>query len=330
MATQYVASNDTIIETLANHAFKDYGKELGNYVVGKHFGLAYLKKKSKVMVVGALDFTETLITSENSNFAMRSHYTEIPAAVQDPTKILSFEPMTLSGTLVINQKHKAQVKGKAEIRSLLKTLQTQADTTVDNIMSTQCWDTSPTSGIDPDSIPSTVSATPTTGTYGGVSRVTNTWARNKVYATAITDIGSEAGLAALHAQRIQLGGAIGDNPDFAITTPTNFGGLYGYMDTLRRLRADEQMAKLGFDQLYVGTMLVGFDAKCASGYLYMLNSNHLFLKILEQDGGSGGFVFEPFSRKDNSLNSTSIFYVMWNLTSNQPDTMLVCTSVSTS
>lgn len=325
MANIYTAQSDTLLNTLASHIFKDYGAEIGDAAIAKNFLYALLKQKGKKMVVGGLDFTETVLTNTNTNFAFRSHYSEIPSDNQDPTQTLSFEPMTLTGTVVINEKHKAMNKGKAAIRSLLKTLQMQAETTIENIINTQLFDASPTSGIDPESILSLVSATPTTGNIGGVSRVTNTWARNKAYTTAISDIGSEAGLSTLHSQRFQLGGDIKTNPDIALTTPTLFGGLYGFMDANRRVRADEQVTKLGFENFYLGTALVGYDAQVTANYFYYLNSNHLFLKILE----GGNFVFEPFSRKDNTLNSTSIFYTMMNLTTNLPSSLEVFSNVST-
>lgn len=326
MANIYTAQSDSLIETLASHIFKDYGKELGNNIIDKNFLLKILEKKSKVNVVGGLDFTETVMTSENTNFAFRDAKAEIASALQDPTRTLAFEPMTLTGTIVINEKHKAMNSGKAAIRSLLKTLQEQADTTVENVVSDAMWDASPTSGVDPDSILTLVSATPTTGSIGGVSRVTNTWARNAAYTTAISDIGSEAGITTLHAERINLAGPISSLPDIAVTTGTLFSGLWGYMDGKRQVKADEQMVKLGFDNFYLGSALLGFDPKCPAGYFYYLNSKNLNFKILDKMN----YVFEPFSRKDNSLNSTSIFYLGMNMTTNLPGANKVFTSVSTS
>lgn len=326
MANIYTANTDTQIETLANHIFKDYGAEMGSAIIAKNFLYAILDKKGKKMTAGGLDFTETVITTENTNFGYRSHVSDIPANLQDPTKTLSFEPLSLTGTLVINEKHKRMNQGKAQIRNLLKTLQQQANETIENLFNRQAWDTAPTSGIEPESVPSLVSATPTTGTIGGVSRVTNTWARNRLYSTAISDIGSEAGLATLHSERFQLGGAINDTPDVAITTPTLFGGLYGYMDNKRQLTSDEQMVKLGFENFRLGSALVSYDSQCPSSYFYYLNTKHLFLKFLE----GAEWVFEPFSRKGNNLNSTSVFYTFYNLTTNLPSAHEVFTNVSTS
>ena len=101
------------------------------------------------------------------------------------------------------------------------------------------------------------------------------------------------------------------------------------MDANRRVRANERLGKVGFDTFIIGTADLSYDGdggtdECPSGNFYYLNSDHLFYKILSK----GNFVFEPFSRKDNSLNTTSVFYLFANLTTNLPSTLGVANSVS--
>lgn len=333
MATQSITlntgENSSIIQSLATHIFESHGAEIGDSVINKNFVLAYLKSKGKKMEVGGLGFAEPVMISKNSNFDHRSHYSQISADIQDPTREFKFDQATLSGTVVINRKHELMCKGKAEIKKLLSTLKMQAETTVENAIGSAMWASSPTANIDPESLPSLLSITPTTGTIGGISRSGNAYAQNKHSSTAITSIGSAAGLAGLHKFRLSLGGDAKTNPDFAVTTATLFGKLYGYMDNLRQLRASEQMVKLGFDQFYVGTALVGYDGdggtdECPDDYMYWLNSKHLFFKVLE----GSWFKFDPFSYKDNSLNSTSIFYMFYNLTTNLPSSMGVQSAIT--
>lgn len=327
MSSNIVTANaDTIIDSLATQAFKNYGSEVGDAAIAKNYFLAVLKQKNKVIEVGGLDFTEVVMKSENTNFAFRSHYTEIPAAIQDPFRQLTYIQAVLDGAVVINKLHKAQVNGKYAIRKLLTDLMMQAETTISNTISTAIWAASPDTSVEPESLVTTVAADPTTGTYGGVNRATNSWARNKYYSTAIADVGSEAGLAVLHSQRVQMGGGVDTSPDIAVTTPDLFGGLYGFMDSKRQLRSDEKVTKLGFDNFYIGTALLGCDPKCTAKYFYYLNSKHLFLKILS----TMNFEFDPFSVKDNSLNSTSIFSVAMNLTSNLPSAQMVLSNCTTS
>ena len=325
------ANTDTLIDSLATHIFQHKGPEIGDAAINKNFTLAYLETKgSKKVVDGGLDFSEPIMIAENSNFGFRSHYSEIDANVQDPTRELQWEPQTYDGTVVINQKHKAMNKGRAQIKKLMTTLEMQADTTIKNDINAAMWASSPGAN-EPDSLLSLFTTTPTSGTIGGVNRSGNAWAQHKHDSTAIADIGSEAGLAALHKFRITLGGSAKVKPDFMVTTATLYAGLMGYLDSLRRLRSDEKMTKLGFDNMYVGSALAGYDGdggtgECPTSNVFFLNSNNLFFKILKD----GNFKFEEFSRKGNDLNSTSVFYLFYNLTTNLPSAHGRLSAVSTS
>jgi hypothetical protein len=326
-----IATNEsaTQILNLATHIFEAHGPEIGDAATNKNFVLAYLKQKANVVVDGALDFAEPVLIAENSNFGWRSAYSGIQADIQDPTREFRFSPMVLDGTLVINELHKAQNSGKAVIKKLMTTLKMQAQTTISNKVNSAVWAATPGTN-DPESIRSIVSTTPTTGTIGGISRVGNSYAQNKHSSTTIASIGSAAGMAALHTFRAKLGGDAKTTPDFAVTTATIWGKVVGWLDSLRQLRADEKMADLGLDTVKIaGGTTLGYDGdggtgECPSNYLYMLNSNHLFWKVLS----GGNFVFEPFSRKDNSLNATSVFYLFCNLTTNLPSSMGVLSAIT--
>lgn len=334
MATQNIAvptgEGAGIFAALATHILENHGPEIGDAVINKNFVLAYLRKKAESVEVGGLDFAEPVLTTANSNFAHRSHYTDIPATIQDPTREFKFDPVSLTGSIVLNKKHELMNQGRHAIKKLMNTLKLQAETTIDNTINTAMWAASPTANVDPESIRSLVSATPTTGTIGGISRVGNTYAQNKVYTTAVTTIGGAAGLAAMHGFRATLGGDAKTAPDFAVTTSVIWGLLVGYIDTLRRLQSDEQMTKLGVEQFYVTPgCLLGYDGnggtgECPSNYLYFLNSKHLFFKVLE----GSLFKFEPFSYKGNNLNLTSLFYMFYNLTTNLPSSMGVMTNIT--
>ena len=339
MASQNIAiptgENASILAMLATHIFENHNKEMGDAIINKNFVLAYLKSKAETVEVGGLDFAEPVLTSANTNIGFRNKYAQIPADQQDPSREFKFDPIVLDGTIVINKVHQLMNTGKAQIRKLAMTYKEQAESTVANVINAALWAASPVANIEPESLRSIISATPTTGSLGGVSRAGNTYAQNKVNSATISSIGSTAGLAALHTFRAKLGGSAKTTPDFAVTTATLWGNLMGYMDNNRRLRSDEQMTKLGLENFYLGTALLGYDgdaslagdgssAACPANQLYYLNSKHLFYKILE----GGNTVFEPFSRKDNSLNETSVFYHVYNLTTNLPSSMGLFTAIT--
>lgn len=333
MATQNITVNTGesagLFQSLATHIFENHGKEIGDAVIGKNFALTYMREKAQEETQGGLDFAEPVMIGENSNFGFRGKYAQIDADIQDPTREFKFDPIPLTGTIVINKMHELQNMGRSQIKKWGTTLKTQAETTIANIMERALWNSSPTANVEPESIRSIVSDTPTTGTLGTVTRAGNTWAQNKVNTSTISSIGSAAGLAALHKFRATLGGNAKTSPDFALTTATLWGNLLGYLDNNRRPTSNEQMTKLGFENFYIGSALLGYDGdggtgECPSNHFYYLNSKHLFFKILE----GGNMVFEPFSRKDNSLNATSVFYMIYNLTTNLPSSMGVFTAIT--
>ena len=339
MATQNIAiptgENASILAMLANHIFENHNKEMGDAVINKNFVLAYLKSKAESVEVGGLDFAEPVLQSANTNMAFRNKYSQIDANQQDPTREFRFDPITLSGTTVINRVHELMNMGKSQIRKLAMTYKQQAESTASNLINGATWATAPVANIEPESVISLISTTPTTGTIGGITRSGNVYAQNKLNSATISSIGSVAGVAALHTFWAKLGSTANDTPDFAVTTATLWGNLLGYIDSLRRLRSDEEMTKLSIPNFYLNTALLGYDGDaglatdgvtlgCPANRLYFLNSKHLFYKVLE----GGNMVFEPFSKKDNSLNSTSIFYHVYNMTTNLPSSMGVLSAIT--
>jgi hypothetical protein len=340
MATQNIAiptgDSASLLATIATQCFENWNKEMGDAIINKNFVLAYLRSKAERVEVGGLDFAEPVLYSSNTNFGFDSKFAQIPSNYQTPTQAFRFDPVVLRGVVVINKVHELQNQGAAQIANFLDTLKKQATSTVENLVNAAQWNSAPTANVEPESLRTIVSATPTTGSIGGVDRAANVWARNKINSTTISSIGSAAGVAALMTFRAQLGGNAKTTPDFAVTTATLWGNLSGYLANLRRLTSNENMAKLGIDTFSLvpgceigydgdaGLATDGTSAGCPANQLYFLNSKHLFYKVLK----GGNMKFEGFSKKDNSLNDTSIFYHVYNMTTNLPSSMGLFTAIT--
>jgi len=327
----------SLLATLATQMFENYNPEMGDAIINKNFTLAWLKSKAEKEVVGGLDFAEPIMKAQNTNFGFTNKFTVLPSNYQTPTDALRFQVATLTGVVPINYIHTLQNEGKSQIVKFLETLKEQAVTTVSDQVNGAMWNASPVENIDPESLRTIVSDTPTTGSIGGVDRATYTWARNKVNATTISSVGSAAGIASLFSFYAQLGGAANDTPDFAVTTTTIFGNIMGfYAGTNRRLTSDAKMTKVGIKSIELmpgcelgydgeaGVATDGVTAACPASHLYYLNSKHLFYKILR----GGNTKFFPFSMKDNSLNETSVFVHAYNLTTNLPSANGVMTTIT--
>ena len=333
MATQNIAINtgetSGFLLGLASMIFEVHGEEIGDAVTTKNFLSAYLDTKGSVTTEGGLDIAEPVLISTNGNFAFRDKYSQIAANIADPLREFRFDWVQQTGSIAINEVHKLQNAGKAQIKKLLTTYKMQAETTIANIRNEGFWRASPTANLHTESLPSIVSTTPTTGTLGGISRA-NTYAQNKIDAATYTSIGSAAGLTALHTMRVTLGGSAKTIPDFAITTPDLWAALSAYIDTLRQAYKDETMAQLGFDTIKIGPQTVlgydgnGVDEGCPANQFFFLNSKHLFLRKLQ----GGSMRFTPFEYRDNSWNATSLFLDVLQLTTNLPSALGKFTAIT--
>lgn len=336
------ANDDAVLESLVLHTLPDFGPH-GDGIINTNFIFSAMKAKDKSegsskrfqVIDGGLEFWNGIMKAESSNFKWQSHTADMTANLQDPSERLRFPIKTFTGAVVINQLHKAQNKGRAMQKEFARTLREQAESTIPNQFNSAFWATSP--GTDePESIPSIISATPTSGTIGGLTRSTGTHLQNGAYTTAVADIGSEAGIAALTRQKLRY--AIGqggiDAPDLGIMEDELYAGLVGYLSTLNRYRPDDMMGQLGFDTVKLGnttlsyenTNVTGGANTITSGYIYLINSNYLKFKVLKD----GNFMWDPagFQRVGTKLNHALYFWVFCNMTTNLPKAHVVMTDVS--
>lgn len=330
------ANSDTILEALVLHTLPDFGPH-GDGVINNNFLLAMLKLNKRLRVTdGGLEFWKGVMKTSNSNFKWQGYADDMSANLQDPSAGLRFAIKTFTGSIVINKLHEAQNKGRAMMKNFAATLREQAELTIPNQFNSAFWKSSP--GTDePESIPSLVSITPTTGTIGGLSRSTGQYLQNGAYTTAVSDIGSEAGLSALKKQQIQraIGSGGKDIADIIIMDESNFAGLVAYLDTMRIYEPNDKMAELDFDTIKIGKTTISYENTVVSesentitaGYVYGLNSNHLNFDVLKD----GNFIWNPdgFERVGKSLNKALYFWVFCNLTTNLPKAHFVMTNVST-
>lgn len=329
------ASGDTNLESLVLHILPDFG-EHGDGIVNSNLLTAALKQKGAYeKVQGGLEFWYGISKTENSNAKWQGKNDDMSANSQDPSARLRFEVKVFTNALVLNQLDKAKNRGRAAIKNYLMTLREQAITTNENQFNSAWWDTSPATDA-PDSIPSIISATPTTGTIGGLSRTGNSYLQNGVYTTSIADIGSEAGIAKLTELKIQ--NSVGrSTSDLIIMSDANYAGLAGYLVTQRRYKPSEKMGELGFETIELGNTLIGWENTnvlggantITSAYMYGINTKNMKLKhLVDPDAGSNGWA-SNFERIGKSMNKAAYYNWFGNLTTNNPRAHWVATNVST-
>ena len=330
------ASDFTALEALILHTLPDFGPN-GDGIINNNFLLAALRKNGMVRVTdGGLEFWKGLLTTENSNFKWQSNTDTMNAQLQDPAERLRYPIQTFTGALVVNKLFEAQNKGKAMVKNWVRTLREQSKTTISNQFNSAFWNTSPVS-VEPNSIPGIISATPTAGTIGGLTRSSNAALQNEAFTAAVADIGSEAGITALKRRQVRnaIGGGGKDMVDVMITTDENYSGLVGYLATQNRFRPDDRFADLDMETIKLGKSTISFENTTVLGdantiadnRVYGINSKHMFFDILRD----GNFIWNPegFERVGMTLNRALYFWVFCNLTTDLPRAHFVMTNVST-
>ena len=165
-----------------------------------------------------------------------------------------------------------------------------------------------------------------------MARSGNEYLQNKLYASAISDLGSEAGISTLEALRIKS--AVGTSlPDIAITDQNAYSNVVGYLANQMRFRSNQQLAQLKIPSIQLGDTTILFENlevlggnnTITSKYMYLINSEFMAIKTLRDGNGVWGTEFERIGQK---LNKAVFYKWFGNLTTWNPRAHLVATNVS--
>lgn len=329
------ASGYTDLESLILHILPTMGPEIASGMLNSNLIAAVLKKKGAIEEVeGGLECWEGILKNNNSNFKWQGKNEEMSANVQDPAARMRWDWKIFTGALVKSDLDDAMNRGAAMIKSYVKTLRKHSIDTIGNQFNSALWNAAP-ADTEPVSIPQIISATPTTGTVGGVSRSGNTFLQNGAYTTAIADIGSEAGISVMEQLRITQ--AVGQStPDLIVLDNIRFAGLVGYLSTLRRFTKSDDMGKMGFTVIELGDALIGFEnltvmggeSTITSGYMYGINTKMgLRVKHLKAVGNEGWT--SDWERVNKTINKALYYNWFGTPLSPCPRANFVATSVAT-
>jgi len=327
------ANDDAILESLILHILPDFGPHGDGIINSNGLTAALNAKGARQIVDGGLEFWAGILKAENSNFKWQGKNDDMNAQSQDPNDRLRFPVKVFTGSVVVNGLDKAMNKGRAMVKNFAMTLREQANTTIKNQFNSAWWDTSP-SGDVPESVPNLISITPTSGVIGGLNRAGNTHLQNGVDTSGITDIGSEAGIAALEKLRIEYIGNAATTADIIVMDSSNFAGLVGYLASLKRYTANEALAQLRIPNIQLGSATIlmenlvvkGGANTITAGYVYGINSDHLKIKTLRDGNAKWSTEFERIGK---SLNKAVFFNWFGNLVVNNPRAHWVATGVAT-
>ena len=219
-----------------------------------------------------------------------SGFDTLSTSQQNTRTLASYDPKQNYFSVVINGIQKAVNQGDAAVLDLLAVEMASVQADMTDELGTQFY--SDGTGNSSKDITGLAAAVAASGTYGGITYGAST------YPTWLSDVDVSSNAITLAEMRASHDAAsIGnDKPTLIVTTPaiwTTFEGLLtatinyytqvqGYQKVNRFTTKGKggQTGDIGFDALYFRGVPVVADEKCTSGYMYMLNENHLWMSVL--------------------------------------------------
>lgn len=182
-------------------------------------------------------------------------------------------------------------------------------------------------------------AVDSSGTYGGISRTTNTWARSTE--TSVSGVLALSGSTGM--RRINNDVSLGQGmlqPDLILTTQILFEAYEALMDAnMRYSTQDDKSPAIGGQSLRFKAAQMFWDSYCQSQTMYFLNTRFLSLVVHPQrdgslnegeEGNSADFRMGDKRIPTNQDSWVQLFFWMGNLVCRSPRNQGKLTSVTNS
>jgi hypothetical protein len=98
----------------------------------------------------------------------------------------------------------------------------------------------------------------------------------------------------------------GGKPDIGMMTETLFNTVYDILFPMQRFSENKEVTKAGFTNLTLDGMTLAADDFCTSGYLFLLNSNHVGFAIHK----NANFIKKPWQPLPNNVQGRTM-KILW-------------------
>jgi hypothetical protein len=250
-------------------------KKIADNVTKNNALLMRLSQKGKTRTFsGGRLIYEELSFAENGNAGWYSGYDLLPVAAQDVLSAAQFDIKQAACPVVISGLEMLQNAGPEQMIDLLAARIDVAESTMKNLVAGGIYsDGTGSGGKEITGLNAAVPFDPTTGTYGGIDRVTWTFWRSKLRNVAVTTT-IQADLNALWAQLVR--GA--DRPDLIVMDNVVWTAYLASLQAQQRFTQAET-GSLGFPTIkYMDADVVldgGIGGFCPAGTAFMLNTDYI-------------------------------------------------------
>jgi hypothetical protein len=276
MASANNSYTDLITSTLEFRA-----PDIADGVTKNNAGLSYIKSNGGYKITsGGAKILEPLASSENSNGGWYSGYEQLPMGVQEEFSAAEFAWKQLAVPVVISGLEvDVQNTGKEAVFDLLAERIKNAERTAANIVASGMFsDGTGSAGKQLTGLLAACSATPTTGTYGGINRAN---AEGIFWRNKFADTGADPSSSTIQGVMNTMWYSLvrgTDKPDLVLVDSNVMGAFEASLTANQRF-TDGKAAKLGFDSLKFKTADVVMDGNCTTKGAFFLNTSYLHLRV---------------------------------------------------
>lgn len=271
-------ANSNYTDILAT-TIESRSREIADNVTKNNALLKMLQLKDRQRTFsGGHKIIEPLSQAENGNGQFFSGYEVLPTAPADVITASEFAIKQYAVAVTMSGLEKIQNGGKEGILDLLAARLQVAESTMANDLAQGIYsDGTGSGGKTVTGLDAAVPQDPTTGTYGGISRVSNTFWRSQLQDPGSTPTSSTIqGIMNTLWAACQRGS---DRPDLIMAGSTIWGTFLASMQALQRF-TDPKVGKLGFPSLLFFDAEVvldgGIGGFATATDMYFLNTNYLF------------------------------------------------------
>lgn len=222
--------------------------------------------------------------AENGNAGWYSGYQSLPTAAQDVISAAQYDIKQAACPITISGLEQLQNSGKEQIIDLLEGRVSVGESTMANLIAGSVYsDGTGSGGKELDGLLKKVPTDPTTGTDGGIDRVTWTFWRSKKF-KATVDGGAATTAANIQNYMNRLWAQLVrgmDRPDLVVMDNTYWGLYVAALQVLQRFTSAES-ANSGFVTLkFMDADVIldgGIGGFMSASTLYMLNTKYIYFR----------------------------------------------------
>lgn len=273
MAFANPSYTDIIATTIENRS-----RKIADNVTKNNALLARLNTRGNVKTIsGGTKILQEIAFAENGNAGYYSGYDLLPVNVSDVISAAEFAIKQAACPVVISGLEMLQNSGKEQMIDLLEGRITVAESSMMNLLASGVYsDGTGAGGKQITGLDAAVPVTPTTGTYGGISRVDYPFWRSQILSGNVETAATIQGRMNTMWASLVRGS---DRPDLILADSVMWGLYMASLQTLQRF-TDTNSANLGFPSIkFMDADVVldgGIGGFATTKTMYFLNSKYIF------------------------------------------------------